>query len=153
MISHPSFSSHTHIWYELFLVKKRRYHVWNQTISCSWYTLLSTRRHYHYIFNATIVIRMCDFGFADPFLLFFWSIVFHGDLSFWILPSNSNSHRLGILPESDFPIPHCGTKRICEAVFSFFIRHVFRTLVICFDSAFRHVFVQLLLCMFRHFAR
>ena len=31
---------------------------------------------------STIVMRSCDFGLPDPFLLFFWSTVFHTDLSF-----------------------------------------------------------------------
>ena len=70
---------------------------------------------------STIVIRSCDFGVPDPFLLFFWSIVFHNDLSFRILLSNSNSHRLGILPESDFAFRTVVPKEFAKLTFHFLL--------------------------------
>ena len=98
--------------------------------------VFSIWRYYHYIYDFYHCHAKLDFGLSDPFLLFFWSTVFSLRPEFLNLAVNSTFHRLGILPEDDFCISHSGAKRICEADFSFFIRHVLRTLVICFDSAF-----------------
>ena len=128
---------HSHTWYGLFSRREdEKIPFPLPTILCRWYRLLSIWRYYHYIYDFYHCHAKLDFGLSDPFLLFFWSTVFSLRPEFLNLAVNSTFHRLGILPEDDFCISHSGAKRICEADFSFFIRHVLRTLVICFDSAF-----------------
>ena len=143
---------HTHLVWTL--LKKRRYHLCIQTISCRWYRLLLNGDTITAYSISIIVIRMCDFGFSDPFLLFFRSIVFH--IVTWNSESCCRQFELSPIKafcqNMIFAFRAVVPKEFAKPTFRFYSTCL-RTLVICFDCAFRHVFVQLLLRTLRHFAR
>ena len=77
---HDIFSSLTHLVWTLH--KKRGYHLCFHLFyvdGTDFYQYGDTITTYSI---STSVMRSCDFGLSDPFLVFFWSIDFHCDLKF-----------------------------------------------------------------------